>query len=161
MPGSGSKSKRRMRKEEEEAQQLEYHSSDSSDSGSSSDSSDSIDSDSDNESIFDMSQDSGEEEEHKMKVCKITNEDIAQAFALFDFRLRQIAKKVGADLSPIPATDVVKDVKNDDKGEGKKTGVTGSLPMIFPDVPMSMEEYNDDGDQKLPPVFRNVRFGKS
>ncbi len=158
------------RKKDKEEEEREYHSSDSSDSN---DSIDTNDSDSEYDSVFDMSQDSEDSEddsgidgetkdEHKINICKITNEDIAQAFALFDFRLRQIAKKVGAEMSPIPDMGVIGEGANNEQKQDKEVEEEGSnqiLLPIFPDVPVSVE--GDDDDQKLPPVFRNVRFGKS
>ena len=169
MSRSGSRRTMSDRKKDKEEEEREYHSSDSSDSN------DSIDTnDSEYDSVFDMSQDSEDSEddsendgetkdEHKINICKITNEDIAQAFALFDFRLRQIAKKVGAEMSPIPDMGVIDEGGNNEQKQDREVEEEGSkqvlLPMVFPYVPVSME--GDDDDQKLPPVFRNVRFGKS
>ena len=90
-------------------------------------------------------------EEEESPVCKITNEDIAQAFALFDLRLRQICKKVG--VSGVYDEDSTNDTE---KSVDEET--SGSIqPLMFPQIPMTKSE---SGDPRLPNALKHLKFGK-
>jgi len=90
-------------------------------------------------------------EEEESPVCKITNEDIAQAFALFDLRLRQICKKVG--VSGVYDEDSTNETE---KSVDEET--SGSIqPLMFPQIPMAKSE---SGDPRLPNALKHLKFGK-
>ena len=90
-------------------------------------------------------------EEEESPVCKITNEDIAQAFALFDLRLRQICKKVG--VSGVYDEDSTNETE---KSVDEET--SGSIqPLMFPQIPMTKSE---SGDPRLPNALKHLKFGK-
>jgi len=89
--------------------------------------------------------------EEESPVCKITNEDIAQAFALFDLRLRQICKKVG--VSGVYDEDSTNETE---KSVDEET--SGSIqPLMFPQIPMTKSE---SGDPRLPNALKHLKFGK-
>ena len=89
--------------------------------------------------------------EEESPVCKITNEDIAQAFALFDLRLRQICKKVG--VSGVYDEDSTNETE---KSVDEET--SGSIqPLMFPQIPMAKSE---SGDPRLPNALKHLKFGK-
>ena len=106
---------------------------------------------SDSDGGYHSEDDSIVSEEEESPVCKITNEDIAQAFALFDLRLRQICKKVG--VSGVYDEDSTNDTE---KSVDEET--SGSIqPLMFPQIPMTKSE---SGDPRLPNALKHLKFGK-
>ena len=106
---------------------------------------------SDSDGGYHSEDDSIVSEEEESPVCKITNEDIAQAFALFDLRLRQICKKVG--VSGVYDEDSTNETE---KSVDEET--SGSIqPLMFPQIPMAKSE---SGDPRLPNALKHLKFGK-
>ena len=101
--------------------------------------------------------------EEESPVCKITNEDIAQAFALFDLRLRQICKKVGVSgvYDEDSTNETEKSVDEDSTNDTEKSvdeETSGSIqPLMFPQIPMAKSE---SGDPRLPNALKHLKFGK-
>jgi len=92
-------------------------------------------------------------QEEELPVCKITNEDIAQAFALFDLRLRQICKKVGISGVYEEESDVQPGTENVDE----KVAPGMIHPLMFPEIPV---QNNESGDPRLPNALKHLKFGK-
>ena len=89
-------------------------------------------------------------------VCEITNQDIAQAFALFDFRLTRLCEKLGVNMDDTPTPP-----KNSSTSTGTSTSpVESKTPApVFPQIPIYMDPITED--KKLPPALRPILYGEN
>ena len=124
------------------------------------------DSESGSDSCDDSDMSSDYEMEKDTPICEITNEDIAQAFALFDYRLTQICKKIGVDTAETiktpgdneetPEEIYLGESKEETHLEESKDSVEFTTP-IFPQVfrvPINMD--TSTGNPKIPPAMRRL-----
>jgi len=87
------------------------------------------------------------------KICDITNEDIAQAFALFDYRLTQICKKIGIDTTD--DTPVKETGEDEELGESENLIDIDEDELTFPTVlQVPIPRDSETGNPKIPSSMR-------